>query len=295
MYWDERLIAEQTALWDKAYLVTGELKKEYARTAQRLVKDITALYDRIKGGDATVNDLYKYDRLYKLLAEVNKELKHLNAQEVKLLGRDFRQLFNENTAMLRKSFGFTAKPSSGAVTRVLKAIWAPDGLNWSDRCWIDKAKLVQSIEKGLIDCVARGSSRQVLVADIRKYCDDSYYRADRLVRTELNYVQTQSTLEQYKAEGIEKYIIIDAGDYEGSGKHPERECEQCHTLADAGPYPIEGAKPGVNLPPIHPNCRCTIAPYNKSGIMGYLAGMTDDEIEAEKKRLQKEALENRKL
>ena len=254
------------------------------------MKDITALYDRIKGGEATVNDLYKYDRLYKMLAEVNKELKRLNAQEVKLIGRDFRQLFNDNAAMLRRSFGFQTKPSAGAVTRVLKAIWAPDGLNWSDRCWIDKAKLAQAIEKGLIDCVARGSSRQVLVAQIRKDFEASYYRADRLVRTELNYVQTQSTLEQYKAEGIEKYVIIDAGDYDGSGRYPERECEQCHTLADAGPFNIEDAQPGVNLPPIHPNCRCTIAPYNKSGIRGYLAGMTEEELEAEKKRLQQEAL-----
>ena len=289
-YWDERLIQEQMALYDKAYLVTGELKTEYTRTAQELVKDITALYEKIQSGGATVNDLYKYDRLYRMLAETNRKLRRLNAKEVKLLRHEFTDLFNANSAMLRRKFGFSAKPDSNTVLNVLKKIWAPDGLNWSERCWVDKAKLVQTLEKGLIDCVARGASRQELIRTIRDGFETSYGRADRLVRTELSYVQTQSTLAQYQAEGVKRYVIIDAGDYEGSGRNPERECEVCHTLAEAGPYPIEDAKTGVNLPPIHPNCRCTIAPYNESGVVGYLAGMTDEEVEAEKKRLQKEAL-----
>lgn len=289
-YWDERLVLEQTALWDKAYLVTGELKKEYARSAQQIAKDIVALYDKIRRGEGTVNDLYKYDRLYKMLGEVNKELRRLNSKEVRLIGRDFERLYYDNANMLRVSFGFTSKPTASAARKVLTAIWAPDGINWSRRCWNDKALLQQSLEKGLIDCVVRGASRQELVRQIRESFDASYYRADRLVRTELNYVQTQSTLDQYRKEGIARYVIIDAGDYPGSGVYPERECTECRDLADGGPYNIEDAKVGVNLPPIHPNCRCTIAPINASGIRGYLAGMTDEEIRAEKERLQKEAL-----
>jgi len=289
-YWDERLVQEQAALWDKGYLVTGELKKEYTRAAQQIARDMSALYDRIQSGTATANDLYKYNRLYKMMAEVNKELKKLNAKEVRLLERDFRDLYDANQRMLRSEFGFTSKLPKSAADKVIRAIWAPDAMNWSKRCWIDKAKLIQSLEKGLIDCVVRGASRQEVVAQIRDEFDTSYYRADRLVRTELNYIQTQSTLDQYAAEGIEKYMIIDAGDYPGSGVKPERECTTCRNLADGGPYPVAKAEAGVNLPPIHPNCRCTIAPYNNNGILGYLAGMTDEEIQAEKKRLQAEAL-----
>lgn len=290
-YWDERLIEEQAALWDKAYLVTGELKKEYARAAQKVVSDMTSLYLRIQSGTATANDLYKYNRLYKMLAEINKELKKLNAKEVRLLNSDFTKLYNDNAEMLRREFGFTSKLSKGSAAKVIGAIWAPDELNWSKRCWIDKAKLAQQLEKGLIDIVVRGASRQELIKEIREAFDASYYRADRLVRTELSYVQTQSTLEQYKAEGIDRYVIIDAGDYPGSGVEPERECKVCHDLSEGGPYPIEDAKTGVNLPPIHPNCRCAIAPWNKSGIVGYLGGMTDEELQAEKKRLQSEQIE----
>lgn len=289
-YWDERLVAEQTALWDKAYLVTGELKAQYTKTANEIIRDMSALYDRIRKGGATVDDLYKYDRLYKMLGEINKKLRSLNAEEVKLLRKDFTQLYNDNSRMLRNSFGFLAKPNPKDAAAVIRKIWAPDGLNWSKRCWIDKAKLAQSLEKGLFDCVVRGTSRQELIRTIRKDFETSYYRADRLVRTELSYIQTQSTLDQYKREGIKQYVIIDAGDYEGSGVHPERECEECRHLADGGPYKIENAETGVNLPPIHPNCRCTIAPWNENGVLGYLDGMTDEELLAEKKRLQNEAL-----
>ena len=225
-----------------------------------------------------------------MLGEVNKELRRLNAREVKLTGKQYEKLFKQNAAMLRTSFGFTSKVRSSAALKIIRSIWAPDGLNWSTRCWNNKRKLANDLEKGIIDCVVRGASRMELVRELEKDFQTSYYRADRIVRTELSYVQTMSTLEQYKAEGIRKYIIIDAGDYEGSGADPERECEVCHRLADGGPYPIEDAKAGVNLPPIHPNCRCTIAPWNKSGIVGYLDGMTDEEIRAEKKRLQREAL-----
>ena len=56
-YWDQRLLEEQNALWVKSYLVSGQLKAEYGRSAKKIIKDMVGLYDRIQKGTATVNDL----------------------------------------------------------------------------------------------------------------------------------------------------------------------------------------------------------------------------------------------
>jgi hypothetical protein len=44
------------------------------------------------------------------------------------------------------------------------------------------------VEKGIIDCVARGVSRTQLTEELMKFMNVGFKQADRLARTELNYV-----------------------------------------------------------------------------------------------------------
>ena len=48
--------------------------------------------------------------------------------------------------------------------------------------------LVNKLEKGLIECIARGVSKDTLVTQIKQDFNTGFYNADRIVRTELNYV-----------------------------------------------------------------------------------------------------------
>lgn len=74
--------------------------------------------------------------------------------------------------------------------------------------------------------------------------------AERLVRTELCYVQNQSSLESIKDSGM--------GFYRVSAAFDKRTCATC-AAKDGKEVPVEDASPGDTLPPFHARFRCTIA------------------------------------
>ena len=65
------------------------------------------------------------------------------------------------------------------------------------------------------------------------------------LRKEESYTQIQNTLENYRQLGIKKYTFIGDG------------CEICQNLNNKSFY-VSDAKVGVNLPPMHIGCKCTI-------------------------------------
>ena len=75
--------------------------------------------------------------------------------------------------------------------------------------------------------------------------------AQRLVRTEANHAANQGELAAYAEEGVERYEYI--------GTLDMRACSSCSAL-DGRIFEVAEAKPGVNFPTLHPNCRCTTAP-----------------------------------
>lgn len=87
---------------------------------------------------------------------------------------------------------------------------------------------------------------------LRERFNVSTNAAARLIRTETNYYENQAELDAYKEMGVEEYQFIATIDTKTS--------EVCQHL-DHKVFKIKDAKPGVNMPPMHPNCRSTIAAY----------------------------------
>lgn len=112
-------------------------------------------------------------------------------------------------------------------------------------------KLQTTLERGLIDSAIRGVSKDELVKALQKRFDVSFSEADRLVRTEMTYIQNQATLDAYKQAGIEEYQYLATND--------DRVSEICEDQ-DGEIYAVNAAIVGVNFPPMHANCRCTIIP-----------------------------------
>lgn len=49
----------------------------------------------------------------------------------------------------------------------------------------------------------------------------------------------------------------------------ERTCDTCGAL-DGRRFKVDDAEPGVNYPPIHPNCRCTTVEYDPEEALDWL-------------------------
>lgn len=253
-YWISREIKQRDAIFNQTInSYNRELVKQYRRCLEATKRAMADLYDEIliaSGNDTLLaSDLYKYNRYYKLIQVLNKQLKALGVDEVKLTEKKLLDMYAKTSAAVGKSINFNADFNQKAAHRVIDNVWCADGKHWSDRIWKDKAALQVRLEKGLIDCVSRGTSKDELVKTLMADFDIGFRSADRIARTELSYIQNQATLDKYNEAGVKKYEILAA--------HDARTCDICSEM-NGKIFELSKAQAGVNMPPFHPNCRCAV-------------------------------------
>lgn len=143
--------------------------------------------------------------------------------------------------------------------KIAAAPWS--GKSYSRRIW----KNDQQLGTALRTVVSNGLHRGLSVPQMAKMVEDKMHaglsNARRLVRTEMNYVQNRAAADSIKESGMKYYRFIATMD--------RRTSSMCRAH-DGKVYPINEYRPGGNAPPLHPNCRSTIAGslrdvYNEDG------------------------------
>lgn len=144
------------------------------------------------------------------------------------------------------------------VENVLRTPWS--GKNYSTRIWDNSDKLSKTIQDVVVSNVHRGTSVEKLAKEVQERMNVSKNNAVRLVRTELNYVHNQATLDSLKSANMEYFQFIATID-----KRTSSTCRE----HDNNIYPVADAEVGTNVPPLHPRCRSTIAgTLNKKATSG---------------------------
>ena len=110
--------------------------------------------------------------------------------------------------------------------------------------WEDTDKLAALARRELTMGFMSGASVQKMAKSIDDVMHRGRKNAERLVRTESSYFSNQGQMQSYQELGIEEYIFLGGG------------CEICQVL-NGQAFKLSEAEVGVNLPPIHPNCKCT--------------------------------------
>jgi len=174
----------------------------------------------------------------------------------------YRTMFNaQKQAKLGISF---TTPDKRTVEAAVKEKWL--GQNYSDRIWANKDKLIKQLEQILPQEFVRGKGPASVARTLSQKLDVSYNNAKRLARTEMNYIINKATMQAYIDNGIGEYeyvAILDA-----------RTSDICREL-NGKTFPIKEAMPGINWPPLHPNCRSTTIPYFEDDDIGKVA---DDRV-----------------
>lgn len=248
---------------DKAYnqvlrYAETQLAKEYTRCAEATKAKLSDMYDEIiiaTGNDTLlISDLYKYNRYYELMNVLNSNLNKLGQKEIEIYEECFKRMYFANSQLIIDELGLYKSSNlfveDNSVKNAINAIWCQDGKHWSQRVWGNKAGLQEIVQKGIVDCVARGVSKNELVKDLmRNFKVRGFYEADRLARTELTYIQAQSTLDKYREAGLTHYQFLAELD--------DRTSQECREM-NGKIVKISEAVVGENIPPLHPNCRSTI-------------------------------------
>ena len=173
----------------------------------------------------------------------------------------YRDTFIEVT----KDLGINPIVSRDKIKTVLDKPWS--GANFSQRLWSNTDKLAQTVKQEIVNGMIQGINLQTMTKRVSERFETAKKNdVERLLRTEVNYVLNQATLDGYKEAGIEKY--------EFSATLDSRTSQICSEL-HGEVFEIKKIAVGLNYPPMHPRCRSTTIP-----IVDYesLAKQARDEI-----------------
>lgn len=232
-------------------LLTGD---EYSRWR----KSIDAYLEEAKGDSRTLLELNtlsaksRISRKEQLLADMYQSMITLSEEtEVKLtdlLGDMFKTNYYRSCYDMQSILGIgfsVAKVDEKLLKRILEHPWS--GKNYSEALWENTDKLAALARRELTLGFMSGASVQKMAKEIDDIMGKGRYAAERLVRTESSYFANQGELASYRELGIEEYNFLGGG------------CDICLALNGCS-FPISEGEPGVNMPPMHPNCKCTITP-----------------------------------
>lgn len=240
-------------------IAEADIAKELRRVEAKTASDMKSLYSFITSGNENIlpSDLFRYNSYFLLLEDLQNNLLTMGNREIRTIEKSMRDLYITNTQLISDELSFNIPIDERKIVNAIKSQWLGDGKIYSDRVWGNTTVLSERVQQCLTDALIRGDSVDVLATQLENEFAVSYRNAQRLVRTELSYIQNQSALDGYQEAGYEYYMFKAIGD--------DRCCDECMEL-DGNIYRIDEATPGENISPIHPNDRCGILAVSEDAV-----------------------------
>ncbi len=237
-------------------LLTGKEYRTWRKSLEGYLKDIQDSHDsKLILELNTLAAKSQITRKEQLLTNIYRNMANLagrSDQELTgLLAGLVETNFERKSFDIQKIAGVTwnvAKVDERLLKQILSYPWS--GKHYSEALWGNTDQLAALTRRELTLGFMAGSSVDKMAKEIDDVMGRGRYAAQRLVRTEASYFANQGQLLAYQDAGVEKYRFLGGG------------CEICQRL-NGQVFPISEAKAGENLPPIHPNCKCTtVAAYD---------------------------------
>ena len=259
--WYARFAAEnKMGLAEARRVLTGRELAEFRWTVDEYIKyakkaDLSEAYiQKLKNASARVH----IDRLEAIRMQMAQHIEKLAAKGNARLTDVLRDIYPDaqmRTAYeVQKKKGFEpfARIPEADVDRILKKPWVSDGLNFSDRIWRDKERLLSTLQGELTRGLIRGEPYGKIAQRIAGRMGVARSAAARLVETEAAFFSSRGQLDAFRDLGVEQYEFVATLD--------SRTSETCREM-DGKVLPLSEFKPGITAPPLHCHCRSTTCPY----------------------------------
>lgn len=237
-------------------LLTGSEYRRWRMSMEEYLNEIRG--NDPKGLTRELNTLAmrsRISRLDALYAETLKSLDALGRKTEDRMGDFLSEAYKDrfyhgmyDVAEMTGTMKADVAVDDAAVAKVVGTPWS--GKNYSERIWKNNAQLGNVIRTTIGNGVHRGLSVPDMSRMVEEKMHAGRYNATRLVRTEMNYVQNRAALYSIKESGLKYFRFIATLD--------RRTSAQCREH-DGRLIPVGEARTGDNVPPLHPNCRSTIA------------------------------------
>ena len=195
----------------------------------------------------TYNLKMRVSRLELLKEELNWELIQMYDKDFQLVNK---ALHDEAMAESRRQAGILGN-SAGNPTDRVKGIVDADfyGKNFSERIWSRTGLYQQTQKQVFVSLNKIYTTMDGYRAErnrLMKLMNTTEYEAMRLLKTETARINTQVQLEMYHTNDFTHYVYV-------------AEPGACHICApmDGKLFLVSDARMGINMKPMHPNCKCS--------------------------------------
>lgn len=153
---------------------------------------------------------------------------------------------NRQMFALQKGLGAgwdVAQPNQTQIETVLKRAYN------SSSSMVITDRWAKEIKERLASGILSGQDLKSLTKSISEVSDGEIWQVKRMVRTELTWSAGEAEIETLKDAELESYRYLATLD--------EKTCDDCGGV-DMQTFLISERVVGENMPPMHPNCRCTV-------------------------------------
>jgi SPP1 gp7 family putative phage head morphogenesis protein len=246
-YGEENVIAFRTLLLelpdaDKQLLLQNmdEFAKQYPEFAELL---------------PVRESIYKLNRLEGLqTSSVLQQLKIGAIEQTKFREHFEKQVLKyANYAAEKLGFGTNFyRIDSEMLQVVIGNPWC-NGKDFSERIWANREALAQTLQNEIANGLIRGEDYRTMSRILQqKFENTSQKQAERLVFTEDTYLSNEAKIRPFERNAAYTH-------YEYLCVEDHRTCETCRALSGQI-FEISKRNAGLNFPPMHPWCRCTVMP-----------------------------------
>ena len=195
--------------------------------------------------------MHKHSVLDQLRTEMRNVIYNIDMEETG--GKFLEKIFTDSNyrAQYSNNEEAFARVDKDKIQNLLKENWSGNG-NFSELIWKDREKLVNALDDIVIRGLATGQSYDKMAEALAKRMDTTKSNAKRLIMTESARMENEGLLAYYNRIGVKNLIFVATLDL--------RTSEICRAM-DGTIIPIEEAKLGLNVPPLHPYCRSVLSPH----------------------------------
>lgn len=284
-YWDKRFVNHANTMYNFGDDIIPEVQKLYNGTRVAINDRVNAFYgkygvmkssptfktlaDGTKIVTGTSNKLVvttkdafkplsKGTRMSKLQGEIYSDLVSMSKVQNDLMKGQFSALAKETYYDMYYEIyrGYGVGTSFNVLPRTVinQLITNPvNGQAFSTRVWNNRDLLANQVNQILTNGIQQGLSNGQMTKQLSDRMGKSTNVAKRLIRTEVTNTYNQAQLTGWNDTGlVQRYEFIATLDSKTS--------DVC-TALDGEIFKVSEAVTGVNMPPIHVNCRSTTAAY----------------------------------
>lgn len=236
---------------NQAYQMADRMDVQaFAKQAQKYVEEhnMSATANRQM---SLYNLKMKVSRYQLLLNQINLELAKLCDNNIDTMKDTLTDNAKQDLQTMQQTLGLSSSYLVQALPGIVYA--NHDNATFMDRWYNTGNNIYSALDKTLRAAIINGDNPTKFASKLAKAFEVAPYEARRLLITESSFAHQKIQQKCYDKANVDEYVYVTES----------TACDTCKLL-NRKHFKVSEMEPGENAQPMHPNCRCSTAPYDPS-------------------------------